>query len=151
LKRFFLVLGSDFHSQAGFVAQRIFPGADQEILRSELIRQITMADVRIYRSAMLSLAFFNAEKRLTSIQTPTLVITGATDTTVDPQLQARLARGIPGAIHVVIPGAGHAVTADHPQVFNQVLLKFLEGGNLTGPEGCPFETGGLDQNISPSS
>jgi pimeloyl-ACP methyl ester carboxylesterase len=62
---------------------------------------------------------------LPAIQVPTLVLAGAKD---EPFLGATdyMASKIPGATKVIIPDAGHAANIDQPEVFNQVVLTFLE-------------------------
>jgi pimeloyl-ACP methyl ester carboxylesterase len=90
-----------------------------------LISEIVQADPRAYRAAMLALARHNSFRRLKEINAPTLVITGAYDTTVDPAIQAQMVKLIPGARQVVIPEAGHAATADQPDKFNKILINFL--------------------------
>jgi 3-oxoadipate enol-lactonase len=125
LQRFILVNTLGLPAQAKVVAQRIFPDPGHESLRSILVETITQADPRAYRKAMLSLGLFNSVKRLKEIQVPTLVVTGADDTTVIPARQRLLVEGIPYAQQVIIPAAGHAVPVDQPDRFNQELLKFL--------------------------
>jgi pimeloyl-ACP methyl ester carboxylesterase len=62
---------------------------------------------------------------LATIALPTLVVVGARDT---PFLAAAdyMAGKIPGAVRVVIDGAGHASNIDRPEAFNQAVLEFLE-------------------------
>ena len=111
--------------QAEAVTKRVFPQPDQEPFRQELYRQITKADPQAYRASMRDLASFNVVDRLGEIDNPTLVVTGENDTTVAPQRQRFLAESIANAQQVVIPGAGHAVSVDQAEAFNQVLIKFL--------------------------
>jgi pimeloyl-ACP methyl ester carboxylesterase len=61
---------------------------------------------------------------LDSIAVPTLVLVGAED---KPYLGAAeyMARKIPGASQVVVPGAGHAANLDQPEAFNAAVLSFL--------------------------
>lgn len=63
---------------------------------------------------------------LPSVAVPTLVAVGEHDT---PYLDGSsyMARKIPGARHVVIPGAGHAAQVEQPQAFNRELSDFLAG------------------------
>lgn len=112
-------------TQARMVSAHIFPKPEQQELREELIRQINQADPRGYRAAMLALGRFNVESRLKEVQSPTLVITAERDTTVKPWIQKRLVEGIPNTRQIIIPDAGHAVTADQPQRFNENLIAFL--------------------------
>jgi pimeloyl-ACP methyl ester carboxylesterase len=125
LQRLVLVNTLGLPAQAKFVAKRLFPRPDQETLRQMLIEQITRADPRAYRAAMLNLGLFNTVNRLGEIKAPTLVVTGSQDTTVDPARQQILVQRIPGARQVVFPQAGHAVSVDTPDGFNRALLGFL--------------------------
>lgn len=126
LRRFAIANLRGVRYQAETVARRVFPSPEQQILRDLLVQKILAADPRAYRAAMRSLAVFDSRARLASIHVPTLVITGAVDTTVPPRVQAELT-AIPGARQVVIPGGNHAVIADQPERFNQELLAFLTG------------------------
>lgn len=125
LVRFILLHTLGLPTQARAVARRVFPRKDQSDMRSMLYEQILQANPRAYRASMRSLGRFDVHRRLNEIITPTLVITGDQDTTVKPESQRRLAESIPGAQHAVVAGAGHGVTADRPEIFNQLLLDFL--------------------------
>jgi len=125
LRRLILVHTLGLAAQARFVAGRIFPEPHQAPLRELLISSISRADPRAYRRAMVSLGTFDSRSRLAKIKAPTLVITGANDTTVGTLRQKSLAEAIPGARQVVIPEAGHAVSVDQADRFNRELLAFL--------------------------
>jgi pimeloyl-ACP methyl ester carboxylesterase len=112
-------------TQSRIVAQRVFPAADQQTLREMAEQQITSAEPRAYRAAMRSLGLVNLQPRLKEINKPTLVISGANDSTVSPALQKKLTDCIPGARQIIIPGAGHAAAIDQFEVFNRDLNQFL--------------------------
>jgi len=118
-------LGLD--TQAKIVSNRVFPHPDQEVLRKMVEEQISLADSRAYRAAMRNLGLFDSRRQLKKIAMPTLIVSGGDDSTVSVNHQALLAKMITGAKHVVIPGAGHAVTIDHYESFNSILLEFLGG------------------------
>jgi pimeloyl-ACP methyl ester carboxylesterase len=120
--RFVLVHTLGLPAQAKAVAQRIFPASDQGTLRQALIEQICQADPRGYRAAMRALGLFNVSTRLSEIQCPTLVITGAKDSTVPPKNQAILANNIATAASNVPESAMLRVLS--PDVFNRILLDF---------------------------
>jgi pimeloyl-ACP methyl ester carboxylesterase len=63
---------------------------------------------------------------LPGIEVPTLILVGERD---KPFLDAAgyMAAKIPGAVHRVIAGAGHAVNLDQPEAVNAALLDFLDG------------------------
>lgn len=118
-----LTLGQE--AQAQIVARRVFPNPKDQELREMFIAIVRRADPRAYRRAMLALGLFNSSKRLREIKVPTLVITGADDSTVSPGRQELLVQGITGARQVLIRDAGHAVSVNQPEQFNKVLLDFL--------------------------
>ena len=125
LMRFILVHTLGMPAQAKAVSNNLFPRPEQELLRDELYRQILQADPKGYRAAMRALAAFDVIQKLASIDCPTLVITSEQDTTVPPQNQHQLVEHIQNALQAVIPDAGHAVTAEKPELFNTILLDFL--------------------------
>ncbi|HWQ03915.1 MAG TPA: alpha/beta hydrolase [Longilinea sp.] len=125
-KRFVLASIRGSASQAELVAFHLFPNPDQADLRRAMTELIHESDPRVYRTAMRALAVFDVRKRLNEIRVPTLVITGALDTTVPLEIQDELALGIPGAQHVIIPGGRHAVIADQADRFNEIMLGFLQ-------------------------
>jgi pimeloyl-ACP methyl ester carboxylesterase len=125
LRRFLLVTLVGLPAQARIVARRIFPGPGDVEMRAALIVSIERADPRAYRSAMRALGLFNSSGRLVEIRVPTLVVTGQNDTTVPPSNQRGLIEGIRGSRQVIIPGAGHAVPVEQPEIFNHTLIDFL--------------------------
>ena len=66
-----------------------------------------------------------ATDRLHEIASPTLVITGDADLLVSPANSDVLARNIPGAKLVKIPGGSHGFNFETPDVFNRTVLDFL--------------------------
>jgi pimeloyl-ACP methyl ester carboxylesterase len=112
-------------AQSKIVAQRVFPEPGQTALRAMAEEQIASADPRAYRAAMRHLGLFNSRQWLAKIRVPTLVISGANDTTITPQRQKVLADSIPGARQVIIPNAGHAVAIDQFEAFNTIMVGFL--------------------------
>jgi len=111
--------------QAALVARRVFPKAEHAEFRVFLERTIRQADPQVYRTLLRVLWHFDVRARLAEIRVPTLVVTGAEDTTVPPEVQSDLVRGIPTARQVIIPGGGHAVIADQVEAFNRHWQAFL--------------------------
>lgn len=68
-----------------------------------------------------------ATERLHQIKSPTLVITGDADRLVPPAGSEILAREIPGAKLVKVPGGSHGFNFETPDVFNREVLAFLQG------------------------
>jgi 3-oxoadipate enol-lactonase len=123
--RFGLVHLLGLPTQARFVANRLFPHPEQDHLRQMFIEQILQANPKGYRATMRSLMSFNLKQQLRHISVDTLVISGENDTTVPLPTQGYLARNIPNACRVIIPGAGHALTVEKPTEFNKILIDFI--------------------------
>ena len=66
-----------------------------------------------------------ATDRLHQINAPTLVITGDADLLIPPGNSDILAKSIPGARLVKIPGGSHGFNFETPDVFNRAVLDFL--------------------------
>jgi len=112
-------------SQAELTASRIFPRADQQELREELIKHIRQTDPGVYKQAMQELAVYDARRKLKNIPISSLVITARNDTTVPLENQHDLYAGIPGCRQEFIENAGHAVIIDQPDRVNQTMIKFM--------------------------
>ncbi len=148
-KRMVLASFRDAHTQASVVANHIFPREDQKWLRDETIRQIMSSDWKVYRSAMRSLAIFDARRRLVCIQAPTLVLTAANDATVAPAIQAEMARGIRGARQIIIEATGHGLPVETPEPVNQSINDFLqsvEASSSAGANSSNLVVGSLQEN-----
>ncbi len=70
----------------------------------------------------------SAWDRLGGITVPTLVIAGEGDGVVPPENSRRIARRIPGAKLVLLPGAPHRFFAENAEAFNREILAFLREG-----------------------
>jgi pimeloyl-ACP methyl ester carboxylesterase len=67
-----------------------------------------------------------AGDRLSAVRAPTLVIAGTDDRLVPPENSHEIARRIPGAKLVLLPGAPHRLFAECAEAFNREVLAFLE-------------------------
>jgi pimeloyl-ACP methyl ester carboxylesterase len=63
-------------------------------------------------------------KRLSSIRVPALVLVGAEDILTPPAFARAVARRLPRARLVVLPG-GHGFFLEHAELFNRTMLRFL--------------------------
>jgi pimeloyl-ACP methyl ester carboxylesterase len=74
---------------------------------------------------------------LGEVKAPTLVMVGGLDAPHMLQAGEAAARGIPGAVKIVYPGAGHMINMEQPERFNRDLEGFLlkVGGRTRGEAG----------------
>jgi pimeloyl-ACP methyl ester carboxylesterase len=64
---------------------------------------------------------------LGSLHLPTLVISGASDRAVPPEIGDAIAQGLADARHVVLPDTGHLVPEEAPGRLHALLEAFLSG------------------------
>lgn len=64
---------------------------------------------------------------LGSISCPVLVLSGADDAVCPPKLQQEVARGISGAEHITVAGAGHLLPAEAPEVMAHAFTAWAAG------------------------
>lgn len=79
--------------------------------------------IRAQRRAVLD--YEGSQLRLGSVRAPTLIIHGSDDRVVPLRYGEELARLIPGADLVVLPGAGHMYITDATQAADSAVLSFL--------------------------
>jgi 3-oxoadipate enol-lactonase len=72
-----------------------------------------------------AIADLNFTDRLTTIKTPTLVLVGDQDIGTPPTMAQEIAKAIPGARREIIPGAAHLSNIEQADIFNQLLIDFL--------------------------
>ena len=65
-------------------------------------------------------------EELTRVTVPTLVVTGGLDVVTPPGNSRVLARTIPGARLVLVPGAGHSFLFQRPQAVARLIAGFLD-------------------------
>ena len=67
----------------------------------------------------------DARTLLADIAVPTLVVAGAQDALIPPDVQRALAAAIPGARLALLPDAGHVANLDNPAAFGAAVHGFL--------------------------
>jgi len=109
---------------APMVAKRLFPDPDQVELRAEAVRRLGDNDPAAYRQSLFALARFDRELESRTLDVPTLFVHSEHDYTPlawrQPYVDA-----MPNARLVQVDGAHHAVTAERPDAFNQILADHL--------------------------
>lgn len=134
LTRAVALLTGGVERQAEVVAAGVFPHPEQAQMRRRAAERLKANDPAAYRAAMRAVLRFDSRPDLARIHVPTLVVAGADDTTVSLAAKRALADGIPGAQLEVIPGSGHATPLDRPEVFNELVLRFLGAVEAIGAQ-----------------
>jgi len=68
----------------------------------------------------------DTRSRVSRITTPTRIIVGTEDTLTPARYSQWLAERIPGAELIEVPNAAHVLSLEIPDVFNRVLIEFLQ-------------------------
>jgi len=79
-----------------------------------------------YRGGALAIDTFDVLDRLPAITAPTLVLCGDGDTGTPPAGNRQIAEAIPRARYVELPNARHTPMVEYPELFNGILLDWLE-------------------------
>jgi 3-oxoadipate enol-lactonase len=123
--RLFLLGTAPMSTMAAHVARRLFPWPEQRALYEAAVASLAGTPRRAYFAVMRALARFDARGQVGAIRHPTLIVAGDRDTSVPLAAKLALARAIPHARLLVVPGSGHATPHDRPAVFNRAVLAFL--------------------------
>ena len=124
-RRLPIILRGDMDALGGWLAQELFPGDEMEEVR-ELTKVRIKSNARsAYVRNLMAVLRFNVSNRLGDIAAPTLVVSGERDSMVPHELKESLVFGIPKAKIEIVNDSGHATPIDSPDIFNEVLVKFL--------------------------
>ncbi len=85
-------------------------------------------DVESVLAQLDAISGHDATDRLSSIEAPTLVLTGDADQLVPLACSELLARRIPGAELRIVVGGSHCFNIEMPDTFNRIALEFLSRG-----------------------
>ena len=113
------------HQVAADFATTLFTSdVPPEIVQAELevMTDFRPAGVRAMANA---LADADLREMLPSIDIPTLLVHGDADQRAPVRVAEELHAGIPGSKLVVIPGSGHVVTLEAPELVNDAVRRFL--------------------------
>tara|TARA_Y100001970_G_scaffold182765_1_gene222279 strand:+ start:21746 stop:22525 length:780 start_codon:yes stop_codon:yes gene_type:complete len=93
----------------------------------EEVERLFAESVRMpsYQWACNSMAETDHRDSLASIVAPTLVVCGDEDRVTPPKLSLELAEGIKGSTLAYVEGAGHLANQERPDVFNAIVLDFV--------------------------
>lgn len=82
--------------------------------------------VETLQRRIAALLAFDATERLASLSVPSLVVAARDDVLVPSLMSEQLAAAIPGSRLHIAPWGAHAVNVTEPDVFNSLLLDFLD-------------------------
>lgn len=92
----------------------------------DLVKDVALGmRAETFMAAIEAITLYDGEDTLHNLAVPTLLIAGEDDKVGRPDGMRDLAKVIPNASFVCVPGAGHYAFAEQPEAFNQAVLDFL--------------------------
>jgi pimeloyl-ACP methyl ester carboxylesterase len=115
-----------------------FAGREPAVWDYFLTRWGTPPIAAVARRALL-LHQVDLRSELPRIKQPVLLVCGDRDPLVNPTCESELLQGLPDVDRVELPGCGHNPQFTHPEVFAELLSRFLSptAGSLVTPEDQP--------------
>ncbi|MCA6108280.1 alpha/beta fold hydrolase [Bradyrhizobium cenepequi] len=108
--------------------KRLFPedyiAAHPEIA-TERRNALLNTNPEFFAEACLALAALDLTSGIATIRNPTLVVVGELDAATPPEMARALAKALPKADLIEIPGCGHAPMAQSPGTFIKTISDFL--------------------------
>jgi 3-oxoadipate enol-lactonase len=92
-----------------------------------LYQQVTAWNVRRPANLGAQLELVYSAAPIVAQRIPTLFLTGEDDILIPPRLVKRVAQQIPHAQFVTIPASGHSPYFERPEIWNRIVLDFLQG------------------------
>lgn len=123
-QRFLIVRLFGLEKMGRVLAERFLPRDDQAELRKIFIQRWSENHQKAYLAAMKAVVGWSVRERLGEIRCPTLVIGSDGDYFPVSDKQAYTAL-IPGARLVIVEDSRHALPAEKPAEFNQIVLDYL--------------------------
>ena len=94
-------------------------------LSSEIRTMILATDPSGYIATCQGLKKLNYLPLLSKIQCPVLYLGGSDDAAANPEVMEHMSKQTPSSAHVTIEGARHLANLDKPELFNEIILTFL--------------------------
>ena len=134
----FVERGRQAAGDVAFLSTRLMGFGDSGVspaLVDFVERMIRATRVEVIAEFYLALLGHDQRAALDAIgQAPAFVLTGDRDRVVAPRLAGELAAGIPGADLILVPGTGHLVFMERPEVVNEAILALLTRATEAGAE-----------------
>jgi 3-oxoadipate enol-lactonase len=109
--------------------KRLFPEdfiAANPTIMAERRAALVKTNPEFFAEACHALAALDLMAHIGTIRNPTLVVVGELDAATPPEMARALAKALPGAALIEMPGCGHAPMAQAPEAFIKVISKFLD-------------------------
>jgi len=111
---------------AKFLAKKLFPKKIQEKLRQKFFKRFQKNDKKSYYNILKSLLNFNVEDKLDKIESQTLFVSSNHDY-FSLAKKRNYVKKIKNAKLIVVADSYHALPAEKPEEFNEIISQFIDG------------------------
>lgn len=121
-----LLAGKSPREVAQTLAQNLLAGGATAAHKERLVAMMAALHKDSYLKTIEASVMQDRGAPIERIAAPTLVVTSDEDRLYAPALAQDMARRIPGAQLVIIERAGHLSNLEQPEVFNRLVLTFID-------------------------
>lgn len=107
--------------------KRILPGIPQDVFFDQLVNDAMRIDQNTFEGFVHSLRDWRGTQYLKKISCPVLILCGDADQVVEPESLLNMRDEIPDCRFACWKRVGHGPMLEHPDAFNSLLLKFVQG------------------------
>jgi pimeloyl-ACP methyl ester carboxylesterase len=124
-QRFLILRFMNTRKMGEVLAARLFIKEEQEEIRREFVARWAENDKSAYTAALRALVGWSVLDRIGEIDVPVLVVAADEDYTPVADKEAYVGM-LPNARLLVIEDSRHATPVEHPELFNEIVLEFLQ-------------------------
>ncbi len=117
----------DYQATARLIVDWSWAPATPQPARDGALARLLTVEPRVTAGDFGACDRFDVMERIAGVHTPTLIIVGSEDRMTPPRYSEFLAAKIAGSQLTVIPGGGHMVMLEQPDVFGKLVEDWLAG------------------------
>ncbi len=118
-----------FDAQTADASRAFSPafGASHPEIVADLGKRNAACDPKGYAAAARAVSDYNWTHELPRLTAPTLILQGLDDQLTPPGGSVKMSRGLPHARLLMVPGAGHNLPIERPDIFHNSVIAFAAG------------------------
>ena len=117
--------GKKFRDFSPLIAQSLIGDKQDEKALKKLIDSLNLLRKESYLKTVDSFVHRDNLDSFRAIKVPSLVLVGELDRLTPPKIAERISRQIEGATFNIVPGSGHLINIENPEIFNNYVIGFL--------------------------
>ena len=120
------MISASFQMMIEKIIRWSFSAQSPQRLKELAARRMTETRPEVFTRDFVACAHYDFTERLEQIHCPVIVICGSEDRMTPPADLQALAASFPRARLEIVPGAGHMLMLEQPQILTELLVSFLD-------------------------